>query len=171
MVRLSVHPGQRHRDGRGGEPRSEALAKELSGLLQQHQLDAISAVDPADPSRFVAALYFPGQLLVISARYAAPAVLVDQMQRKAYRDVYTTLQGASEPSQRLFIQDIGADGIHAGPGETVDVMYEGGVTQTIFDGRPEQHKLSKTDYSQRFGKADQRYSRLLTLLITQTRNR
>src|SRR5262245_18229028 len=53
--------------------KSAAAAKELAAALDAAKLDAIAAVDPADPTVYCAALYFPGsQILVVSAKYAAP---------------------------------------------------------------------------------------------------
>ena len=37
----------------------------------------------------MAALYFPGtQLLVISAKYTAPQLLMDRLKKKEFRDIY-----------------------------------------------------------------------------------
>ena len=47
---------------------SEALAKQLAETLGAAQLDSIAAKDSQGADRFVAALYFPGRLLVVSAR-------------------------------------------------------------------------------------------------------
>ena len=58
-------------------PKSGAAAKQLTEVLDRLKLDAIAAPDPADAATFVAALYFQGgQLLVVSAKYAAPTLLV-----------------------------------------------------------------------------------------------
>ena len=64
------------------QDRSAALAKELTGLLQQRKLDSVAARHPAAADQFVAALYFPGQLLVVWAKTSAPAIInekTDQM--------------------------------------------------------------------------------------------
>ena len=53
--------------------KSVALAKQLATALSAAKLDSIAARDPAAPDVFISALYFPGQLLVISAKYAIPA--------------------------------------------------------------------------------------------------
>jgi hypothetical protein len=147
---------------------SEPLAKELSGVLLEKKLDAIAAVDPEDGERFVAALFFGNaQLLVVSARYPAPALLTEQLTRKAYGEVYGALHGASVRETRLFIQDMGADGIDSGPGESVDVVYEQDVKQTLFDGHPEKRHMSKAAYAEKFQHTDDEYSRLLKVLIAE----
>jgi uncharacterized protein YeaO (DUF488 family) len=47
---------------------SADAVRDLVYVLDQHRLDAIAAADPAAPGTFVAALYIPGnQLLVVSA--------------------------------------------------------------------------------------------------------
>ena len=47
------------------DAKSASGARELAGLLVQKKLDAVAARDPAAPDAFVAALHFPGQLLII----------------------------------------------------------------------------------------------------------
>ena len=60
--------------------KSSAAAKDLAQAMDAAQLDAIAAQDPSDPGTFVAALYFPGsQILVVSAKYSAPPLLLDKI--------------------------------------------------------------------------------------------
>ena len=94
------------------EPKSSAGARELAQVLAQKKLDAIAARDPAAPDAFVAALYFPGQLLVMSATYPAPPLLTERLARREYRDVYIEINSASPVASRMFFTDIGADGLH-----------------------------------------------------------
>ena len=93
------------------EPKSSAGARELAQVLAQKKLDAIAARDPAAPDAFVAALYFPGQLLVMSATYPAPPLLNERLARREYRDVYIEMNSASLVASRMFVTDIGADGL------------------------------------------------------------
>lgn len=146
---------------------SAAPAKELSALLDQRKLDSFAARTPDSEDRFVALLYFPkAQLLVVSARYAAPAQLRELILNHKYRDAYTTLSSAGERAGKFFVQDLGADGLpSAGKGEQVDVIYEEVTRQTILNGRWRDQKLSETEYLARRDKADARYARLLTALI------
>ena len=68
--------------------KSAALAKELTAALDAAKLDAVAAKDPQAADMFVGALYFPGtQLLVVSAKYAAPLAMTEQLDKKNYRDV------------------------------------------------------------------------------------
>ena len=126
------------------EPASSGLVQELERVMVAAKMDAIAATDPTDADRFVAALLFPdSQLLLVSARYAAPAVLAQQLERREYRDIYMALNGAAIPESKFFVQDMGADGLHREPGETVDVVYEKVVNQTIFNGRPSEGTTAK----------------------------
>jgi AMP-binding enzyme len=152
----------------GAVPASAPLVNELAGVMAEEKMEAIAAGDPAEPDRFVAALLFPGvQLLVVSARYSAPALLAEQLERKGYRDIYAALHGAPIAETKFFVQDMGVDGLHLEPGASVDVVYQRNVEQTMFDGHPEQHGMSKAAYAEKFEQADERYSHLLRLLIDQ----
>jgi hypothetical protein len=142
---------------------SRQLAHQLTMVLSQRHLDAIAAKDPSDEGRFVAALYFPeSQLLVVSARYPSPASLQQSLDAKAYRDVYSALQQAGAADGKLFVQDLGADGLHEAGNQPVDVVYEHVKNQTIFDkdaGRPD------SPYGKKLTAADAEYSRMLQLLL------
>ena len=63
------------------ESKTVSLANELTKLLDEKKLDSIAAkLGAAD--QFVGALYFPGsQLLVVSARYAVPPRMEQQLTR------------------------------------------------------------------------------------------
>jgi hypothetical protein len=151
------------------ETASSPLAHRLAAALSAAKLDAIAAPDPADPDRFVAALFFPGsQLLVVTARYPAPALLKDQVAHKNYREVYAALHGASVPDSKFFVQDMGADGLHAEANATADVVYENVVHQVVFNGAPGEQGLSKAEYKTKLDDADQRYAHMLQLLIDET---
>jgi len=142
---------------------SRPLAQQLSKLLAGRHLDAVAARDPSEEGRFVAALYFPDvQLLVISARYPSPAELQQMLARHAYKDVYAALQQAGAADSKLFVQDLGADGLHAAADQPVDIVYERVVNQAIFD-----KDVAKADagYSRKLTAADAQYSHLLQLLL------
>jgi hypothetical protein len=153
------------------ELQSGPLARELTTLMTRQRLGAIAAKDPESPDRFVAALAFPDvQLLVVSARYAAPLVLEDQIGKRQYNDVYAALQRSSVPESKVFFQDLKADGLHAKSDGGVDVMYEHVVHQTIVDGNPAKQKLTAAAYAEKLADADARYSRLLSLLIAEVKS-
>ena len=143
---------------------SEALAARLASAMTERHLDAIAAQDPEAPDRFVAALLIPNaQLLVVSAQYPATAELQALLTQQNYRDVYTALHQPAAQQSRFFIMDAGGDGLRTG-GDGVDVLYEKGTIQTLFDGRWKQQGLSEAAYSKRAQDAEARYSQLLSLL-------
>jgi hypothetical protein len=148
------------------QPRSSSLVGNLATLMTARQLEAVAAQDPEAPDRFVAALLMPGvQLLIVSAQYGAPAELQAQLQQQNYRDVYTALHQPSTQSTRFFLMDIGCDGLTSGDG-AVDVLYEKGTTQTLFDGRWKAQGLSEAVYQKRAQEAEAHYSRLLSILTS-----
>jgi hypothetical protein len=149
--------------------RSATLAKQLTALLTERRLEAIAAQDPDEPDRFVAALFVPGaQLLVVSARYPSPALLQTRLVQKQYRDVYLDLQGAAVPNTSWFLQDMNADGLSTQRDQVSDVLYSGtGVTATVFDGDWKKHGRSEHEYEQLLSATDERYSRLLAVLLRQ----
>jgi hypothetical protein len=129
-------------------------------------LDAIAARDPEASDVFVAALVFPGsQLLVVSAPYPTPAALDTLLAQRQYRDVYSTLQQPSIKAGKIFVQDLGCDGLHGEDGADVDVLYEQGTTQTMFDGNWKTKRLSEAAYRQEPDAADLRYAHMLTVLL------
>ncbi len=154
------------------ESKSAALAKELTTLLDGAKLTAIAAKDPSDPEAFVAAMYFSGsQLLLVSAKYA-PAVLMNtKLDKKDYQEIYIDLNSASIASSRVFIEDLGADGLQAqhADGAAFDSVDRGGK-RTVFDNdwRKDQ-KLSEEQFAKLFGDADALYSRLLQALVNQAK--
>src|ERR1700680_3454586 len=152
----------------GQELQSRRTAGELTALLQQQHLNAVAAKDPTAPDRYVAALFFPDvQLLVVSARYPAPALLQQQLDQKQYQEVYAALQGAGIPDSKRFVQDLKADGLHAKPADAVDIVYEHVTDQMIFDGNPGSHKMTEKAYTEKLVRTDSEYSRVLALLVDQ----
>ena len=155
------------------EARSVAAVKELAKALDAAKLDSIAAVDPSDPSMFVAALYFPGsQLLVVSAKYAAPPLLMDKMTAKNYRDIYIDLNSASVAGSKVFIIDQLCDGLMSklqGDNSAADT-YEHGAKQFSFDGDWRKAKISEQEYMKAFSEADERYVKLLALLTAQAKS-
>lgn len=150
--------------------RSETLAKQLTGTLTEQRLEAIATQHPDEPDRFVAALFFPNaQLLVVSARYTSPPLLQARLAHKQYRDVYLDLQGSPVPNSSVFFQDMNADGLCSSRDQTADILYDGSAAPTIFDGDWRKHNLSEKEYEQERTAADERYSRLLDILLAQLR--
>jgi hypothetical protein len=142
---------------------SADAARDLVSLLDQFRLDAIAAVDPAEPGAFVAALYIPG--VIVDARQPSVEGVMQHLAMHQYREVYLDLQWTPTPSNKFFVQDAGADGIlTARPGSgDVDILYEDGVRQTLFNGDFKTQNLTPSEYDAKLA-ADARYARLLTLL-------
>ena len=150
------------------EPRTAALAKELTSLLTQRKLDSIAARHPAAADQFVAALFFPGQLLVVSARTTAPAVVNEKLIRREFRDVYIDLNSASIPESRVMITDGGADGLRSRrepnmPFDMQDLAGKG----IRFDGNWREDKMSEQDYMKAFSQADDVYLGALQALVAE----
>ena len=152
--------------------KSAAAAKQLTDALDRLKLDAIAAPDPADPGAFVAALYFQGgQLLVVSAKYAAPTLILDKLAKKDYRDVYIDLHAASVSGSKIFVMDQSCDGLVARPGESqAPDTWEHGAVNVVFDGDWKKAKMSEADYGKAFAAADERYASILALLAAQASN-
>jgi hypothetical protein len=148
------------------ESRSVALAKELTTLLEAKKLDSIAARAATDSDQYVAALYFPGQLLVVSARYSAPPVLNEKIARNEFKDVYIDLNAASIPESKVLITDLGADGLRPKreanqPFDLQDANGKG----IRFDGNWREDKMSEADYMKAFSQADEGYIAALEVLI------
>jgi hypothetical protein len=152
-------------------PKSAAAAKALAAALGAAKLDAIAAADPADASTFVAALYMEGaQILVVSAKYAAPPLLVDKIKAKNYRDVYIDLNSASVAGTKVFCIDQGIDGLVFKPdNDQAADTWENGSKQLAFDGEWRKAKMSEEEYEKAFAEADERYARILELLTIQAK--
>jgi hypothetical protein len=149
-----------------GAPASSAQAKQLCQLMVAGHLDAIAAQDPGNPNHFVAALFYPdAELLVVSAQFNAPQVLQALIGSKSYRDVYADLQTAQGASNQVFFIDMKADGLSDGRAGAIDVMYEPGNTQTVFDEDwRKQHGLGEREYQEKYRAAEQMYESLLHTL-------
>lgn len=136
----------------GYAQQSAALAEELAQLLNGAQLDAIAAKDSEGTDRYVAALAFPGQLIVVSARYEVPMYIEAKISNGEYREAYLDLNGASIPDTKVLITDVGADGLMSGD-ETAD-MVDTGSGPALFDGDAD---------------AEVQYVRMLNALISEAR--
>jgi hypothetical protein len=148
-----------------------AGAKGLAEALEAAKLDSIAAPDPSDPSAFVAALYVSGsQLLVISAKYAAPPLLTAKIKSREYRDVYIDLSAASVAGSKIFIIDQNCDGLTSRPnGDGVPDSWEAGKQQVSFDGEWRKAKMSEQDYMKAFMEADEHYAKIIALLTAQVK--
>lgn len=149
---------------------SGPLTKELVTLMQGRQLDAIATADPAQPGRFVAAMVYPGvQLLVVRAEPQSASDTASRISYRLYRDAYADVQQPAKSDGKLFIQDMGADGLSAAGAGTVDIVYEDASRQTIFDGNWKKQKISQAAYQKKFSSIDAEYARLLGLLVAEVK--
>ena len=148
------------------ESKSAALATELSNLLDSMKLDSVAASSGSD--HYVGALYFPGsQLLVVAGKYSSPARMNDLLGKKAYKDVYLDLSSASEQQSKMFIMDLGANGLRfkREDNQPFDTADFAGKSHT-FDGDWGRAKISEAEYRKTFTATDEQYSQLLQALIT-----
>jgi hypothetical protein len=146
---------------------SATAARALVQSLQEAKLEAIAAPDPTEPGAFVAALHIPGgQLLVVRARHPSTAALAARLTAGQFRDMYMDLQATPTADGKLFVMDAGADGIaDAGDDGNVDVVYENGALQAMFNGAKAQ-RLSGKAYDEKLQQADAKYARLLQVLTS-----
>lgn len=150
------------------DAKSADLARQLTQLLDSKKLDTIAMADAQRPGTFVAAMYFPGtQLLVVSAQYAAPALLTELLARKDFRGVYVELSSASVQSSRVFVRDAYANGLMVKPtGEQPADSVETAGKEATFDGGWKKAKMTEADYLKSYADADAAYTRALQSLIT-----
>ena len=150
------------------DSKSSALAVELVKLLDQRKLDSVAA-KVAAPDQYAAVLYFPGsQLLVVGAKYYVPERMDVSLSEKKYRDVYIDLNSAAVPKTKIFVSDLGADGLQARkrgnqPSDTVDVN---GKTYAL-DGDWKKAKISEDEYMKTYQDTDAEYAKMLEALVAQ----
>jgi hypothetical protein len=146
------------------QSKSAPLAVELARLLDDGKLDSIAA-KAADT--YVGALYFPGsQLLVVKAKYSVPARMDSMITQKNYRDVYIDLNSASDQKTKIFVSDLGANGLRAKrdnnqPFDTVDRPGK----SLVFDGDWDKAKISEAEYMKNYQANDDEYAQMLQALI------
>jgi hypothetical protein len=151
--------------------RTVALAHALTDMLQGAKLDSIATRQPGSDDVYVAALFFPGQLLVVSSKYAVPALMNERIALQKYRDAYIDLNVAVDSGTKVFIEDMGADGIRARRAATAFDIYSKGETRFPFDGDWKKRKLSEDAYMSTFSEAETHYTRMLESLIAELKKR
>ena len=152
----------------GGAPPAEeagsaALAAELSRVMTEQELSATASKDTADDDRYVAALSFPGQLMVVSARYSAPTIIQKKIADGQFQEVYLDLNAASIAGTKILITDGGANGLRAAD-ERVDVIDQG-TGMLRLDGNPGGQDMSRDEYQDAVADADVHYARMLRALL------
>jgi hypothetical protein len=149
------------------QDKSTPVVAELVKLLDAAKVTAIAAPMPGAPDQFVGALYMQGsQLLVVTAKYAVPQLMTAKLKEKAYQDIYIDLNSASVPATKVFISDLGADGLKAKrkDNEAFDTAEIRGKS-TSFDGDWGKAKMSEKDYMGAFASAEQEYLAMLDALM------
>lgn len=150
--------------------RTQSLAKELAGLLQAQKLDAMAARLGED--QFAAVLFIPDvQMLVVSARYTAPALMNEKIIGKQYRDVYLDLASASVPASKLFIEDMQCDGLRPDRegSSPFDIVTKGIGAPFALDGDHRKKKISQEEYDRSYAGFEGEYVAILTALLEQAR--
>ena len=156
------------RIGSGQESASAPMAAQLAELMANAELDSVAGKDSIDEDRFVAALAFPGQLLVVSARYEVPIYVEEKIASGQFREVYIDLNAASIAGTKVLVTDAGANGLNADD-DSVD-MFDGISGLMRFDGDWGAQGIQEADYMKAFSEADQQYARMLRALIAQARS-
>jgi hypothetical protein len=146
------------------ETKSAQLTKQLVSAMSARQLDAIAVADPDEPGRFIAALVYPEvQLMAVSARHKAADYLALQISKRQFQEVYLLLQQGAATS-RFMMHDMGSDGL-VPSNDNVDTFYEGASEKVMFDGKWEAQSLTEVAYVTKQKDADEKYSRMLTILL------
>jgi hypothetical protein len=152
------------------ESKSASLAAELARLMDAAKLDSVAAKLGTDAGdQYVGAMYFPGsQLLVVLAKYPSAPRMTYLLSEKNYKDMYLDLSSATDPKSRVFIMDLGANGLrfkreNNQPFDTVDKDGR----SIAFDGEWGRAKISEEEYKKAFSTTDEQYSQMLQSLIAQ----
>ena len=159
--------------GQAKTSKSAAQAAALAKQLQQANLQYIAAKDPSEPGRFVAAMHLPGaQLMIVSAKYASPALLNEKVLLGKFQDAYVDLNSASEAATRVIVEDLRADGFPMAKNkDTVRDSFESGGKRLVFDFDWRKQKLSQAEYFTAVEQADAQYARMLELLLAEAQKR
>ena len=147
------------------ESRSAAVAIELTRLLDRAKLDSIAAKHET-AGQYVSALYIAGsQLLVVSAKYSQPARMDYLLTEKKYQEIYQDLNSASERQSKVFVMDLGANGLRfkreKNELDTADVAGK----SVVFDGDWDKAKISEAEYRKAFETSDAQYTQMLQALV------
>src|SRR5262245_29790882 len=147
------------------ESKSAALATELPRVLDAAKLDSIAAKHTV-AGQYVGALYIAGsQLLVVSAKYSLPARIDTLLNQKKYQEIYQDLNSASEKDSKIFVMDLGANGLRfkqeKNELDTADVSGR----SVVFDGDWDKAKISEAEYRKTFETTDSQYMQMLQALV------
>jgi len=147
------------------DPQSMAPAREFAAQLAAKKLDSFAVRLPDSQDEFAAALSLPGQLIVVWAKFSAPAILNERIINRQYREVYIDLNSASDPESRNIVTDLGADGVSRGQRNQPSDSHDIGSTSIRFDANWREDKMSEQDYMKAHAAADAAYTRVLGALL------
>lgn len=147
------------------DAQSTSPAREFAQQLAAKKLDSFAVRMPDAQDEFAAALSLPGQLIVVWAKFSAPAVLNEKIIKREYREVYIDLNSASDPQSRNIITDLGADGVRRGARNQPADSHDVGSASVRFDANWREDKMSEKDYMKAHADADAAYTRVLGLLL------
>lgn len=147
------------------DPQSATPARELAQQLSAKKLDSFAIRLPNSQDQFAAALTLPGQLIVVWAKFSAPAMLNEKIIKGEFREVYIDLNSASDPQSRNIITDLGSDGVHRGQKNQPADAHDVGTTSVRFDGSWREDKMSEKDYMKAHADADAAYAQILGVML------
>jgi hypothetical protein len=147
------------------DSKSAVIATELTRLLDQMKLDSVAARHTV-AGQYVSAMYIAGsQLLVVSAKYSNPSRMDYLLGQKAYSEMYQDLNSASEQQSKVFVMDLGANGLRFkrlnNELDTADVSGK----SVVFDGDWGKAKISEAEYRKTFEATDSEYAQMLEALV------
>jgi hypothetical protein len=147
------------------ESKSAAVAVELTRLLDEAKLDSIAAKREV-AGHYVSALYFAGsQLLVVSAKYSVPSRMDHLLGEKKYQEIYQDLNSASEQQSKVFVMDLGANGLRFKQEKNELDTADFSGKSVVFDGDWDKAKISEAEYRKAFEAADTQYTQMLQALV------
>jgi hypothetical protein len=124
---------------------SAAVTAELVKLLNERKLDA--AAGRLGKDEFVGAMYFPGsQIVVLSSKTTVPDRMTYLLLQKSYKDLYVELNGSVDRQSRMFVSDLGANGLkfRREKNEPPDTVESGNASLTL-DGEWRKAKISEAE--------------------------
>ena len=152
--------------------KSAVAAKEFIALLDARQLDAFAAED-ADPHKFVAAMYVPGvQMFGVAATFERAGDIEYFLSHKDFKSAYESLRASAYSNDGFIADDAECNGLVPQPKKSQpndDAVF--GTVRRTFDGvfadpkHADPKKPSFEEYLKAYTDADERYTRLLTVLI------
>jgi hypothetical protein len=151
---------------------SGVKVKELVGLLAARNLTSFAVKDPERSGRFIALLLVPDvQLLVVAASYSRSTDIDYRIYHKDYMTAYMDLRSSVLSSDKVFFEDTFADGLVLQPANGAGDIVNLGTEPRTFDGafadprKRNDKRIPQAEYYKAFAEADQRYARLLGLLL------